>query len=501
MWLQPRGVVRSGVDMLDVGVDHLDVLVTAQGVFVIAHNGKNGGFVSYRITPGGTVSVQQTQIYGANVQFASGAGQQIVQWNGETVLFFGANGAELVGYRLHDNATFGAVRRAGWSALETAIAGGEAQMLSAWANLTDHAPPMLAGTQAGTATIALTPVQTGATGYWLSVAAGAAQVDVLAVGPGGAQVVSSMGMAQGLGIQTPTALEVVTLQGQVFAILAAAGSSSISVMQLRADGVLVPTDHILDTGHTRFQSVQALTSVQVGDHVFVVAAGADHGISLFQLLPDGRLVHRESIANAPGLALHNVTALEAVLVGQDIHILTGSQRDAGLTHFVLSASALGQVIRASAPLTQGTAGADVLMASADGDTLRGGAGDDILVAGPGRTWMQGQAGINTFVMRADSGVTHVQDFKRGVDRLDLSDWLLLRNLDQLTLTPTAWGARLAYQGHLVEITAADGRPLGMADLFPAGLTGPDRILVLSPEYAGVLPEPPTPEPPPDPRPP
>jgi hypothetical protein len=60
-------------------------------------------------------------------------------------------------------------------------------------------------------------------------------------------------------------------------------------MELRDSGALLPVDHVIDTLATRFGDLLALEVVTVDGRTYVVAAGGDDGITLFTLLPDGRL--------------------------------------------------------------------------------------------------------------------------------------------------------------------------------------------------------------------
>ncbi len=64
-----------------------------------------------------------------------------------------------------------------------------------------------------------------------------------------------IGAPQGLGIADPSAVKVVETAGATFLLVASAGSSSISVVALGADGSMQVADHVIDTLDTRFQGV------------------------------------------------------------------------------------------------------------------------------------------------------------------------------------------------------------------------------------------------------
>ena len=78
----------------------------------------------------------------------------------------------------------------------------------------------------------------------------------------------------------------------------------------------------------------------------------------------------------------------------------------------------------------GNDGNDTLYGGAGDDALYGGAGDDILVGGAGDDSLSGSAGANTFVFAPGGGNDFVEDFKLGMDKIDLSgfDGFLFTNM-------------------------------------------------------------------------
>ena len=288
----------------------------------------------------------------------------------------------------------------------------------------------------------------------------------------------SLGAADGLGVALPTALETVKAFGAGWAILGAAGSGSLSVMRVSATGQLSATDHLLDSLSTRFGGVTALEVVKVGARVLVLAGGADDGISLLTLLPDGRLVHLETLEHDTGLGLENVTAIAAARVGDALQVFVTSGAEEGISQFALDLSDLGRVMRAKAaargPLT-GTDGDDLLVARKDAIALLGGAGDDTLVSGIGGGTLTGGAGADTFVLAPTAKSLRIADFEAGVDHIDLSAFPMLRDAAQLEAIPLSDGIRLAFRDTVIRVTGADGKPLDLDDLWPQGLGGADRV--------------------------
>lgn len=275
-----------------------------------------------------------------------------------------------------------------------------------------------------------------------------------------------VGMADGMQIATPTALAVATLDGQTYALVGAAGTSSISVIAIDASGTLTVSDQVNDDLNTRFQSLCELNVVTVDGHVFVLAGGADDGISVLRLLPDGRLLHQATLADTPGTALANVSSLTAVARDGGIDIFATSANEPGITHMTFNPGALGQIIggSAGADLLSGTGSGDVLSGDAGDDQLSGGGGDDILIDGAGMDTLRGGAGEDVFVLRADGEFDLIADFQLGTDRLDLSDWGRAYSLSAFEMTTTVDGIRIAFGEEVVRLVSGGGTPIAPEQL-------------------------------------
>ncbi|MBC2837142.1 calcium-binding protein [Paragemmobacter straminiformis] len=275
---------------------------------------------------------------------------------------------------------------------------------------------------------------------------------------GGLVPVATAGAAQGVPMQGVSCLKVVESGGTSWLVAGAAGSSSLTVFRLEAGGRMVPVDHVVDDLGTRFAGVVALDAVAVGGRVFVVAAGADDGISLLTLLPDGRLVHLASLADSLTTGLANISDLRLSLVGGVLQVLVLSGAEAGLTQLSVDLRNLGAVGEA------GTAGDDLLTAPAGGAALAGGAGRDILLDGAGSDTLGGGAGADVFVLAADGTRDVITDFDIAQDRIDLTRWSFFRNAGQLTITATATGAVLRFGEEELELRSIDGRALAVTAL-------------------------------------
>lgn len=290
---------------------------------------------------------------------------------------------------------------------------------------------------------------------------------------GTADRTARLGADGGLGVAQPTHVKTVTFQGDTYAILGAAGTSSVSVIRLDPDGGLVVTDQVNDALHTRFQGVTALTVAEAQGRAYVIAAGSDDGLTVMTLLPGGRLVGLETVAHVSGQGLSDPTALAAhVTAGGDIRVYAADQGSGLPSGYLIDADiGGGQILTASTGggALAGTAGDDFLLGGPGNDNLRGETGRDILVDGPGRDTMFGGPGADLFIFTADGETDRIQDFEPGIDRIDLSGMTQHASLDAITFQQQANGVRLIVGGETVQIVTANGQPLTRQDFDTADL--------------------------------
>ncbi|WP_234222146.1 calcium-binding protein [Ruegeria pomeroyi] len=272
--------------------------------------------------------------------------------------------------------------------------------------------------------------------------------------------IDSFGRGEFLPINRPTAVEVVEQGGQAFALVASYGSNSLTVLEIGADGSLRFVDQALDTLGTRFAGAAALDTITVNGQVFAAIAGNDGGLSLFQMLPGGRLALLDSVVDGMLTALDGVRQLRFVERPGGIDLFALSARDAGLTRFQLDLGEVGITARGR----DGTAGRDVLSALDSGQRLSAGAGDDILIDGQGRDTLTGGAGADLFVISPDAESDRIEDFNRTEDRIDLSGFGFLTGPDGLRVLSASGGASLRWGDEILTIRSHDGRSLTADDL-------------------------------------
>lgn len=150
--------------------------------------------------------------------------------------------------------------------------------------------------------VVLEVVRVGGTEYLVSLSQSDVGVSMFRIDPqnGALSVADAVGVSSGLGLlSNPTDLQTVTVDGTVYAIVSSASDSAeggaLTVVSIGTGGVMQVTDYILDSRETRFGGAHTVEVIQVGGWTYVVAGGGDAGLSLFTLMPEGRLLHLDTI--------------------------------------------------------------------------------------------------------------------------------------------------------------------------------------------------------------
>ena len=491
--LQFERVVATGSPALDSGIGDT-ALKTFNGVtYLYSTTGATGGIVVWQLKDSVAPQFHDEQYFGETITLQVGRISVPISLGSQDWLVLDVDtSAGLVGYGLNADGSIGGLQ-------ETAAlpGGGDLTSLAQYSVggvdylAISHQDTGQIGTYkintdgglTATATLsaqadAIQSIQVGASHFVIASGSAGRALQVFDVDSGaGTLSLTDHGAAtQTLGINAPTALEVVQAYGHSWVLVAGSGSNSISVLELGADGGLRPADHVLDTLDTRFAAVQDMKVVEVNGRVFIVAGGGDDGITLFTMTPDGKLVYLDSFADTLASGLQNVQSIEVAHIGNDLQIFVASQQDAGLTQLTVPLETLGVVAEGYGTVS-GTAQDDMLSAGVFNTSLLAGAGNDILIAGRSDTTMTGGSGADIFVARFGSGLTTITDFEAGTDRLDLFDYPMLRNPGQLTVTSTSQGARIEYLDEVVDVHSANGGPLTSAEIFGSGFGGPDHIPV------------------------
>ena len=513
MQFQFQQHIGTGDIVLDGDIRGLEVVHLATGSFLLSATGTNGGLVSYSISTSGSVgSAVDYAFFSQNAGSAvNGMLDTISGSNGATVVLGGGTSTAMVHYGLAANGTLSGSTPTSAATSTSAVTTAELGAGTVSYTVAQYSGQVMChisgsnAQQAGAVldgVTAIHTVQVGNQNFLLAAQQGTQGISSFRINDstGALTRVDDLGTEQGLGINTPTTFETVTAFGQTWVILGSAGSSTLSVLEMDGNGQLTAVDHVLDTLNTRFGGVQSVATVQVDDHVFVVAGGADDGLSLFTLLPDGRLIHLESIPQTNGSGLMNVGEIDATVIGDTIQIFVASGTDAGISRFTIESLSLGQTIRGDtngAGRLEGGAGGDMMVAGQN-DTIVGGAGDDILLVASGAQ-LVGGTGVDRFVMAQTDSFSRIMDFTPGEDIIDMSSFFMLRSVDQISVYSTAWGARVQVRDTVIEVLSSAGTSLVTEDMFGSVFDWADRIPILEVSNA---PEPePEPKPEPEPEPP
>ncbi|MFY0691457.1 MAG: hypothetical protein JXR14_05970 [Paracoccaceae bacterium] len=276
------------------------------------------------------------------------------------------------------------------------------------------------------------------------------------------------------GLAGATDLATAVVNGQTYVLASGGTSGSLSVLEVNSAGGLRATDHILDRGNYALASAQFAEPFRVGEQSFVLTGGGEAGLSLFALLPDGRLVHRLTLADTAQTSLDRISTLELTEVEGDLQLFVAADREGGLSQFRIETGDVGlsRIGSGADETLSGSARDDVIMGGGGHDTLSGGSGDDILVDGAGADLLIGGAGGDLFIFKPDGAEDTIADFTPGLDRIDLSEFRFLRSPGDLTITQTATGARLALGEEDLVLMSFDGQPIdpnsfSLEDLFNA----------------------------------
>ncbi len=304
---------------------------------------------------------------------------------------------------------------------------------------------------------------------------------------GNLSLAESLGNDDGLWITAPTAMETAHVGGETFVVLAAAGSNSLSVMQIGDDGSLIIREHLLDTLETRFDGVTALEVLEHNGRTYVIAGGADDGISIFVLMEGGHLLAQAHIEDTDDMGLDNVSAIVATGRGDGLDIFVASSSETGVTqlHYNTGTAGITATATIAGGMLVGSTDNDVLQGHDGADEINGRAGDDIIRDGLGSDIMTGGAGADVFILSADGDLDTITDFTAGEDQIVLSLWPMLRDISQLSISLRADGMQISYGGETLIVLSADGGPIDYRALDNGDLIGGLRLPQnIEPGYPG-----------------
>ncbi|MEO0863778.1 MAG: calcium-binding protein, partial [Pseudomonadota bacterium] len=484
--LQAVGTFGQGLGALAQGVDHFEVIDTAEGPTAVALSATGGGLVTVQFGTDGQAAVADTQVLSAAFWSQSTGQLSLISTaNGVFAGVASEGGNRLLGHEITGGQVGAAtaLEGSGLSAADGAVYGFGTQgylfaarsdgVLQSFAAVGDSSYE-LRNTVADTSTTfhaapgALDVLTLGGRDFVVTACQEDTGISVYAVdaATGALTHTDAVGTEMGLGLfQTVVDVKTASVDGQGYALVVTRSESSdgaaLSVIAINAAGQMQVTDHILDNLFTRFGTATELEVVQHGSWTYVLAAGGDSGVSLFALSATGRLVHLDTLESQVGAMLDSVSGMAAAISGaqQNLQILLARHTETGFTQLQVDLAAQGEVRIAKGGNVSGTGQNDLLSGSAGDDTIDGGAGDDALEDGAGQDVLRGGAGADTFLMVADGQRDVIQDFEAGRDRIDLSDVPFLYSMAQIEHVARPWGASIIYRGETLDIYSADGGTL------------------------------------------
>ncbi|MEC7763125.1 MAG: calcium-binding protein [Pseudomonadota bacterium] len=516
-----QGHFSSGIAALDTGITDIEIVPNGAGLTLFTHSGRNGGLAGWGVSASSATLVDQV-VY--NAGWIGGTGESIAidaaPGGGSQALFGSVSNGMLSAYAVGQNGAVGSV--SSYTGMGSELArltdietDGDTVVFA------DALGQFGVGARAGSGAVTnltvlsdgedshlafVTAVATATVGGQTIVFAGDAGEDGLTsfvMSSGTPVLADAVGPEDGVGIMDPRAMTVVEVQGQSFLILASAQgmNGALTVFHVQPDGSLTRADHITDNLNTRFGGVTDIASVEHDGRTYLAAGGADDGVSLFVVLPDGQLQFLDAIENtwtngAPGqAALADVTAIAGGTVADVLHFFVASEDVGGVTRLTYDVSDQGVMQHRTATNGGSLVGGgadDILVSGAGSDTISAGNGDDILVDGAGLDILTGGFGADVFVMRDDGTEDRIMDFDPTVDTLDLSSWPFFYDPASLTIVPNANGAVVTWRDEVLVLRSADGNPLSAGSVRNAVRETPDRAMDLSgydfPVWDGTLDE-------------
>ncbi|MFZ0096899.1 MAG: calcium-binding protein [Gemmobacter sp.] len=490
------GTFRAAASQLIAGVAEIAVRVVDGAVQVFTATRAGGGLLSFTLTGAGDgLELVDQQLTDAGTRLSAAPALSILTYDGTArLLVTGGYSSALGGWNLGGDGSMGAgfslargpvgvfsahdqIRLGGADVIAVVRAGGETielWQLGAKSRLARIGQAELFHDRSDAqGVVGLADVIVGGNLYLLSLSNAEESLRAWRVSDTGAiTAVSQVGAGAGLGIAAPTDLQIVQAFGRSYAVVAAAGSSSISIVALEDDGQMRLADHVIDTRETRFQSVQAVATAQVAAQVFLFAGGADGGVQAFRMLPDGRLITAGQIITSAEVGLQRIIAIETIVIDGRIELVIGRE-GAGIVRLRFDPGDLAPVTMGGNgdDAISGDARGDLLWGGAGDDTLSGGAGDDVLVDGAGADLLIGGEGADHFVLSGDGQGDTIKGFDPTKDQIDLSDWGRIYSVQSLDISEMAGVITIRWRDELLVLHAAEGVTLRPSHFTSGGLFG------------------------------
>ncbi len=287
-----------------------------------------------------------------------------------------------------------------------------------------------------------------------------AGITVFEVGIGGA-LTNRFYLTPGLvGFNAISTLQTAQIGERAFLLVGSAETDTLMVFRVSQGGKLNLVESLVDKSETRFARISALEVFEQNGRTFVLAAGSDDGLTLFELTYRGRLNLLGVVADEFTTTLTNISDIKVEIIGAKILVFVSSPAEHGFTEFELTLNTGQTFMGGTANDTiTGTNGGDTIFGRGHNDILDGGLGNDRLVDGRGRDVLTGGSGADIFEFIADGRRDVITDFKLGTDRLDFTDYDFLYSYLDLEIRSRLDGAVIIIGEEKLWITSFDGQPI------------------------------------------
>ncbi|MEB8388977.1 calcium-binding protein [Rhodobacteraceae bacterium KMM 6894] len=465
-----------------VGITDLHVITGADGPILITATRGDGWATAYTLSDNGAEHLDRWKIDDSLLQLESTSMAVLQGDDGPHLLLAGLAGDSLTALPLGsgsrfftstdgfnasglDMSTISEISVTGAQALVGLRGGGLSILNFDGDGVT--ARTVSSGNLPNSAVSGVTTLESGGTLYGFATYGRADALAAFTIASNGRATLVSVKDADDLGSALAGAetLHAVELAGQPYVIVAAADSGALSVFALEEDGLRL-TDQVLDTRDTRFADAAHLDVAEVDGRLYIAAAGSDSGISIFTLMPSGRLHHMETTAATVDTPLKGLTDITLTEIDGDLHIYAATQAAPYLVSFRATGLEAGETRLAGAggETLEGTRQDDVLVGGAGDDVLDGAQGEDILMDGPGADTLTGGSGADVFIFVNDNNTDSITDFRPGHDKLDLTGLPGLWDPDQIEVLRNSTGAELRYRGEVIMVQSYDGKSLDRDDI-------------------------------------
>ncbi len=267
-----------------------------------------------------------------------------------------------------------------------------------------------------------------------------------------------------IGFNAPSAIATMQVGPRAFIVMASAETDALLVFRVSVGGKLNLVDSMIDISETRFSRASVLEPFEVDGRQFLLAAGSDDGLTLFEVDYRGRLKLLDVLADEFDTTLNNISDIEVTEINGQLFVFVSSPTESGFTQFLLDLEP-GTTIRGGSvkDTITGTSGDDTIFGHGMNDILDGGAGNDRLVDGRGRDILTGGTGADIFEFIADGRRDWITDFEIGVDRLDFSDYDGLYSFLDLDIRSRPDGAVIRIGEEVLSIRSYDGQPISVSE--------------------------------------